>query len=321
MDDGKTWRWDGGLVGWNYRPMARSDGQLVRVELEDSEARRRWLGDLVGRLPMLLGDFGYVTEVSASARGEGARACVVDWREKQGPSTLLSFLQRADAWEVHLCLDLTCLDKDLEPLEVKNGADIWINIELTDSGDLDRRTDAPVYLRLELNADIYAPWSLGEVQDNAHLAGLNGPRLAAFLERIEREVPAELLEIHQDHHPRGTVGLRGFMAPGIYREAERHQRGRTAQGLSAKNAMTKERPDGQGYLAQQRAEREAGGQNWEARHVADLLDLSELTVKRMARKGSIPAIKVGRSWEFPPAKVRAWLRIAERGGRGTGSSR
>jgi len=60
-------------------------------------------------------------------------------------------------------------------------------------------------------------------------------------------------------------------------------------------------------LAGERAGLEAAGKNWEARHVADLVDLSELTVKRMARKGVIPAVKVGRKWEFPPAKVRAWL--------------
>jgi excisionase family DNA binding protein len=59
-------------------------------------------------------------------------------------------------------------------------------------------------------------------------------------------------------------------------------------------------------MAKERAQREASGKNWEARHVADLIDLSELTVKRMARKGKIPAVKIGRGWEFPPAKVKAW---------------
>jgi excisionase family DNA binding protein len=59
-------------------------------------------------------------------------------------------------------------------------------------------------------------------------------------------------------------------------------------------------------LAAERAELEVGGRNWAARHVADLIDLSELTVKRMARRGKLPAVKVGRIWEFPPAKVRAW---------------
>jgi excisionase family DNA binding protein len=60
-------------------------------------------------------------------------------------------------------------------------------------------------------------------------------------------------------------------------------------------------------MARERAQREANGKNWEARHVADLIDLSELTVKRMARKGKIPAVKIGRGWEFPPHKVKAWL--------------
>jgi excisionase family DNA binding protein len=72
-------------------------------------------------------------------------------------------------------------------------------------------------------------------------------------------------------------------------------------------AMAKERPEEQGYLARQRAECEANGKNWTARHVADLLGLSELTVKRLARRGQVPAVKVGRTWGFPPAKVRAWL--------------
>jgi len=59
-------------------------------------------------------------------------------------------------------------------------------------------------------------------------------------------------------------------------------------------------------LALERAQLEARGRNWEARHVADLIGLSVLTVKRMAHHGKIPAVKVGRSWEFPPSKVRAW---------------
>lgn len=59
-------------------------------------------------------------------------------------------------------------------------------------------------------------------------------------------------------------------------------------------------------LAAERAELEVCGRNWSARHVADLIELSELTVKRMARWGKLPAVKVGRGWEFPPAKLRAW---------------
>lgn len=79
--------------------------------------------------------------------------------------------------------------------------------------------------------------------------------------------------------------------------------------------MSKDKPEnttasaGQGRgneLARERAQLEEAGKNWEARHVADLIGLSPLTVKRMARKGTLPAVKVGRCWEFPPPKVRAW---------------
>lgn len=59
-------------------------------------------------------------------------------------------------------------------------------------------------------------------------------------------------------------------------------------------------------LASERADLELRGKNWSARHVADLIELAELTVKRMARWGKLPAVKVGRAWEFPPAKIRAW---------------
>jgi len=220
MDDGRTWRFDGGLVGWNYQPMARSEGRLVPRDLANPETRRIWLCELIGRLPALLCDFATLTEARAYARGDDGGACVIDWRTQDGPSTLLTFLQRGTCTGVEAKLELTCLDKDLEPLEITNGASFKINIRLTDSGTLDPMTDAPVYLRLLLNADIYAPWSLGEIQNNTLLAALNGPRLAGCLERIERDLPAKLLEIDQDHHPRGSVGPRGFIAPaGVLKEA------------------------------------------------------------------------------------------------------
>ena len=69
MNEGRTWRFDsGGLVGWNYRPMVRSGGRLVRLDVGDPEIRRRWLCDLVSRLPVLLADFAYPTLVGVSTR-------------------------------------------------------------------------------------------------------------------------------------------------------------------------------------------------------------------------------------------------------------
>src|SRR4051812_13257408 len=212
MGDAKTWRWDSPLVGWNYRPMVRSDGRLLPLDLQDPDVRRRWLCDLVSRLPDLLGDFAHPTEVRVSARGKGEGACVVDWRNKEGPSTLLAFLQQAKTTLVHVYLDLDCLNRDLEPLVIPDGAELVINMWLDEAGSLDLKSDAPVYLRFLLNADIYAPRSFGDMPDNAFLAGLNGPRLTAFLERIERDVPAQFLDMDGERYG-GLVGPRGFTAP------------------------------------------------------------------------------------------------------------
>lgn len=72
------------------------------------------------------------------------------------------------------------------------------------------------------------------------------------------------------------------------------------------NGGGREPPDPPDEMAKERERREAAGKNWDARLVADLIGLSELTVKRMARKGTIPAVKIGRTWEFPPKKVKAF---------------
>jgi len=109
-------------------------------------------------------------------------------------------------------LDLTCLRQDLEPFVIGSGAEFWVNIDLTDSGTLDTTADAPVYLRVGLNADIYSPRTQTKVRDNTLLSRLNGPRLTQFLERIERDVPAQFLEMHGAHY-NGMVGPRGFTAP------------------------------------------------------------------------------------------------------------
>jgi len=148
------------------------------LRLEDQAIRRRWLCNLIGRLPALLGDFGCAARVVAYAVGK--RECVIDMRDEEGPSILPAFLQQGAALAVEADLNLTCLDTYLEPMEVPGGAQFFVHIKLMDgdSGALHPETDTPVHLRLKLNADIYAPRSADEIQDNAFLAGVNGPRLA-----------------------------------------------------------------------------------------------------------------------------------------------
>ena len=41
--------------------------------------------------------------------------------------------------------------------------------------------------------------------------------------------------------------------------------------------------------------------------VAEMLSLSPMTVYRLAKKGEIPAIKVGRCWRFTKEAIERWL--------------
>jgi hypothetical protein len=191
--------------------MARGDGHLVPLDLREWDTRKRWLCDLVGRMPALLGDFAYLGRVRATSRGSGDD-CEINGRDQAGQTRLLEFLQQTEPIEVLAYLELTCLDRNLEPFEINLGAELRINMRVDESGSLDLTMDAPVYIRLDLNADIYAYWSFGDVQDNAFLAALNGPRLTAFLERIERDVPAQFLDMDGERYS-GLVGPRGFTAP------------------------------------------------------------------------------------------------------------
>jgi hypothetical protein len=181
------------------------------LDLREWDTRKRWLCDLVGRLPGLLGDFAHLGKVRASSRSS-EDDCVIDGRDQAGQTKLLEFLQQTEPEGVLAYLDLACLDRNLEPFEIDLGAALWINMWVDESGSLSVRTDAPVYLRFVLNADIHAYWSFGDVQDNAPLAAINGPRLTSFLERIERDVPAQFLGMDGERYG-GLVGPRGFTAP------------------------------------------------------------------------------------------------------------
>jgi excisionase family DNA binding protein len=52
--------------------------------------------------------------------------------------------------------------------------------------------------------------------------------------------------------------------------------------------------------------------------VAKYLKLHELTVRRLAREGELPAFKVGRQWRIKRDLLEKW--IAERSGKGSPTS-
>lgn len=213
MNERGTWRWSSGLANWNYRPLSSGSGRESTNPPETSELRKRWLSGLLVRLPDLLGDFAFATKVEVATLSQGDGTCVLDLREPGASDALQAFLSRTEE-VVGVTVDLTlrCEDQERRPFDLEHGALLWINIRLTESGTLDPASDAPIYLRVQLNVDIYAPKSWGWERDNTGLAARNGPRLAAFLERIERDVPAALLEIDAEDY-RGMIGPRGFLSP------------------------------------------------------------------------------------------------------------
>jgi len=213
MEGSETWRSRSGLADWIYRPLDNAGDGPRRTRLESAEDRRRWILALLAHLPALLGDFAHMGEVEVATLAKGERAFKGDLRKPDGATALLDFVGGAEA-VVYMRVDLTlaCLDRSHQPTELERGAMLWINFWLTDSGALDPKMEDPIYLRMQLNTDIYAPLSRGRARDNAILAALNAPRLAGFLERIERDVPAELLEIDAEDYP-GMIGPRGFIGP------------------------------------------------------------------------------------------------------------
>ncbi len=52
--------------------------------------------------------------------------------------------------------------------------------------------------------------------------------------------------------------------------------------------------------------------------VARYLKLHELTVRRLAREGELPAFKVGRQWRIKRDLLESW--IEERSGKGSGKT-
>ena len=44
---------------------------------------------------------------------------------------------------------------------------------------------------------------------------------------------------------------------------------------------------------------------WTSADVAEFLDIHQQTVSRMAQRGELPGVKIGRAWRFRPEDIRA----------------
>ncbi|WAS94844.1 hypothetical protein [Nannocystis punicea] len=208
-----TWRSASGSASWIYRPRAAANGGPGGDSLVSPEQRSRWISRVVATLPALLGSFARATDLEVSTRSKGEGALALEADEPGALERAREFIrQNGDVVEVCITLTLECEGLDLQPIEIDRGALLWIDVDLDDDGQLDPTTDDPIRLRLQLNADIHAPLSWGNVRDNTALAALNAGRLAGALERIELAVPAELIEIDAPDYP-DMVDPRGFFVP------------------------------------------------------------------------------------------------------------
>jgi hypothetical protein len=212
-----TWRVGSGLIDWVYNLWESSETERMKKLLADPVYRRNWIAEKIERLLYALENFAEVESITVDTRSRGEDTFVVDdWQGAASRSELLEFLQKTDD-VVHVNFDLMlhCVelgtDGEQKKLEVKSGGTIFFVVELDDNGSLYTNSEDPIWFSFSLEVDIYAPLSWGRCRDNTELATLNGPRLSAFLHRLEDEIPGEFTGVDAPDYP-NMVGRYGFSA-------------------------------------------------------------------------------------------------------------
>ncbi len=189
-----TWCWKSNVASWDFQLAGRGDGDL------QGDYRR-----LLLELLRLLGDFAAPREIGLTTGSGGENAAVIAVDALPDGAEGLERVLRAhtDLEDVVVRVDLLCTPPDGEgTVRLLGGATLWLTLE-------EDEEDAPFRLLVELQVDLYAPLSWGEVRDNRALAALNRPRLAGFLRRLQEELGAELVDIDAPSY-RGQVGPFGF---------------------------------------------------------------------------------------------------------------
>jgi hypothetical protein len=168
---------------------------------------RLWIVERIERLLKALDNFARVEEVTIDTRSGGEETFALkDWQGEQSERQLIEELRTIDdAVNLDLTLNLQCQTLSHrgipEELAIQSGGNLCIFVELDDDGELETTTANPIWFTLGLDVDIYAELSWGEQRDNTQLAQLNGPRLSAFLHRLEEDIPAEFLGVDAPDYP------------------------------------------------------------------------------------------------------------------------
>jgi hypothetical protein len=198
-----SWRTSELLATWTWALEPRD------ALAEEPASRARFIAEVAARLVEALDGFAHAHEVAACTASEGEDAFTADV-ERAGAAPLLAWLEQApDVQVLDVSLALACRAPDGAELRIEGGAALTLDIELDEHGRL-ADDPFPCQLRFALHVDLYSPESRGKRPDRA-LADVNGPRLRAFLERLERLLPLRFLELEA----RGYNGAHryGFDAP------------------------------------------------------------------------------------------------------------
>jgi hypothetical protein len=189
-----------------------------RARLNDPTERAPWVAEQLQVVLSTLQDFSY------------PRRIVVEWGIREPDYELLApitepklkrlerFLRSTkDVRRIFLPTTLRCVqvaeDGELEPVELEEDGEISLSIELNEDSTFEAAPDV-VRLLFNLWADIYAPISAGQEEDNHELAALNGSRLEGFLRRLQAALPLLLYEFEpMDPWDRGEVDRFGYKLP------------------------------------------------------------------------------------------------------------
>lgn len=180
-----TWRRKSGLVSWSYTMTGAGSS----------------LRDRVLQVVDALDGFGECREVNFTTASTGDETATVEPRSYELGRAFEEF---PDTVGVDFSLDLCVRDGNGEAVEPE-AAFIWLRL---------RDEDDPsglLSLSFSLDVDLYSPITSGRVNDNRGLADLNGPRLTAFLRRLEG-MGWVLQDVDAPYHPPGVVRSHGFVA-------------------------------------------------------------------------------------------------------------
>jgi hypothetical protein len=184
------------IATWLYGVAKMPEG----VDLFDNHQRATWLADCAKHLIHALSGFARVSIYDVMTFSKGDDSFTPTHPGKEITEQLDEYLRcTSDVSNVAFFLDFWCLKNSEDSIvtEYPSLNDgylfLWNNVN---AGQKIEGEEYFITLSFNVANSIFAPVSLGK--DNRALAALNGPRLRAFIERIEKHPDLKFREVDCD---------------------------------------------------------------------------------------------------------------------------